>query len=259
MRGTGSISSVLRLFVCAAFLCLAWVLFSSVRADAAERPAPASAAALIASVEKPVSTTSDRVDAAAQSLKAVGAAVPALEAPVVVVADAVVTVSDTVPVVGRDPLVDVPLPDLSKAPLPKKLPVFHVPDPEVAIQAADSPATQGNRPSPTRPATVPRGLALASFDSKTTGTGVRSAIVAIGATPLSTGPEPSEPPGPFPAPQSPMPPTSSAPNPGGGTSSEELASIDSAIVLPAFTPRGSSASDWRAPRGLPAQPGSRPD
>ena len=157
MRGTQRVGSLLRLFLSAAFLCLAWVLLSSTQADAAEGPAPvelvvsgaepvsdsvadatpvpavASGAAAAAThlatailkpvaavvetseplvapvVEKVRATTSASVDAGAAGIKAVAAAVPVLQAPVVVVADDVVAVADALPVVGRDPLVDVPL------------------------------------------------------------------------------------------------------------------------------------------------------
>lgn len=265
MRGTQRVGSLLRLFFGAAFLCLVWVLFSAAQADAAERPAPATPArpatpaALVASVAKPVKTpATETVDAAAQSLKAVAAAVPSLEAPVVVVADAVVTVADSVPVVGRDPLVDVPLPDPSEAPLPVKLPELGALDQATDHRSADSPATQRNQPPEATLSTVSRRLARASFDADVSSTG-RRAAAAVNTSPRSAAPEPADAPEPFPFPQSPMPPTNSVPNPGGGASSADVASIGPAIALPRLTLSGSSSSDWRVPRGLSAQPGSRPD
>jgi hypothetical protein len=288
MRGTQRVGSLLRLFLCAAFLCLAWVLFSSAHAEAAERPAPAK---LVATVAKPITAptsvaaaarapahlpgralghpgaaavgssgspavpvveqlrvaTAASVDAGVDELKAVAAAVPFLEAPVVVVADAVVTVADALPVVGRDPLVGLPLPGLSAAPLG-----------EAVTSHADPLATHVKPLAGAPAALVPRGLTVASFDSDLSH-GVRPGAVTVGMTTRSAAPEPSDWPEPFPAPQSPMPPLNSVPNPGGGPSSGDLASIGHAIVLPRLTLWGSSSSDWRVPRGLPAQPGSRPD
>ena len=276
MRGTQRVGSLLRLFVCGAFLCLAWVLFSSAQAHAAEHPAPvgpvasmaeqgrahaSSVAAVRASahpigralghsvvavrgkpnspalpvVEQLRETTAAGVDAGAQELKALAAAVPVLEAPAVVVADAVVAVADALPVVGNHPLGDVPLPG-----------------------PTDSSATQGNPLPEVTTANAPRGLVRASFDADVSRNDLRSAA-GVGRSPRSAAPEPADAPEPLPAPRSPMPPSHSVPNPGGGASSDDVASIGPAFVLPLLTLWGSRFSDWRVPGGLPAQPGSRPD
>jgi hypothetical protein len=255
MRGTGRIGSLLRLFVCAAFLCLAWVLFSSANAEAAERPAPS---AVVASAADPLpAPVSETVDAATDSLQPVAEAVPALHAPVAVVADAAMAVLDEAAVVGRDPLAIVPLPDPSEVPLPVKLPEPGAPDPQdLNDRAADSPATQGDSPPSADVEVVPRGLTLASFDSAAARSVVRCAAGPEAVASRAPTPEPTPVPGPLSTPQAPMPPTSSVS--GGGASSGDLASLGETNVLPHPTLSRSSHSGWRVPRGLPDRPGSRP-
>jgi hypothetical protein len=293
MRGTQRVGSLLRLFLGAAFLCLAWVLLSSTQADAAERPAPVE---LIASVAEPVTgsvavaapapvredpvavvadttkpvvapvveqlraTTTATVDAGAAGLKDVAAAVPVLEAPIVAVADDVVALTDAVPVVGRDPLVDVPLPSRPGTPAPVPLPELDVVLPAaLSDEPANPGAKQHDSPVVASQLDALRGLVLAAFDADSRDS--KAPLVAVGdRTPLVSGaPQPSELPEPWPSPQSPMPPNQSVPSPGGGASSVDLASIGPAIVLPSPTTWGRTSSDWRVPRGLPDRPGSRPD
>ena len=292
MRGTQRVGSLLRLFLSAAFLCLAWVLLSSTQADAAERPAPidliATASAPVAEsaaaahapvleesvavlsgraapivapvVEQLRTTTAASVDGGATGLKTLAAAVPLLEAPVVAVADDVVALADAVPVVGRNPVVDVPLSGRPSTPVPVQLPEVDVLVPtEVSDQPAKSVAEQHDSRSSVTEVAAPRGLVLAALDSDLRRVGAPSVHVNE-QTPLrSDAPEPSGLPEPWPAPQSPMSPTQSVPSPGGGASSGDLASMGPAVVLPSPTTRGSSSADWRVPRGLPDRPGSRPD
>jgi hypothetical protein len=309
MRGTQRVGSLLRLFLSAAFLCLAWVLLSSTQADAAERPAPVE---LVASLAEPVSaslakttpvpvaasgaavatshvaaavlkepvaavaatseplvapvvqqvraTTAASVDAGGAGVKAVAESVPLLEAPVVAVVDDVVAVADALPVVGRDPLVDAPLPGRPSVPTPVELPGPDVLVPEMAIESPSKSVEpqQGLLPASVSAVTI-RGIDLAAFEAAARGGGMPS-VHAKAGTPLGSAvPEPSELPAPRTGPESPMPPTQSAPTPGGAASSGDLASIDPAVVLPSLTTWGLRSSDWRIPRGLPERPGSRPD
>ena len=308
MRGTQHVGSLLRLFLSAAFLCLAWVLLSSAQADAAEGPAPVE---LVVSVAEPVTapvaktaagpvaasgeaatsrvvtavlkepvaavaqtaeplvapvvkqvrdTTAASVDPGAATLKAVAAAAPVLEAPVVVVVDDVVTVADALPVVGRAPLVDVPLPGRPSVPTPVELPDPDVLVPEVASEhPANSLEPQSDSLSLPGQVATGRGLDRAAFEGVARRTG-KPPVDANAGTPLGSGvPEPSGLPAPLPALESPMPPTQSAPTPSGGASSGDVASIGPAVVLPSSATRGSRSSAWRVPRGLPERPGSRPD
>lgn len=295
MRGTQRVGSLLRLFLSAVFLCIAWVLLSSTQADAAERPAPVelvasvaepvtgsvavaapthapvlkSSVAVVAGTAEPVvahvveqlrASTAATVDAGAARLKVVAAAVPVLEAPVEAVADDVVTLTDAVPVVGRDPLVDVPLPSQPGTPAPVPIPELDV---LLAVTSSDEPAKpvaeqHGSPPSAT-PVDALRGLSSAAFDVDARDSEAPSVGIG-GRTPLVSGaPQPSELPAPPPSPQSPMPPSQSVPSPGGGASCADLASIGPAVVLPRPTTWACTSSDWRVPRGLPDQPGSRPD
>jgi hypothetical protein len=292
MRGTQRVGGLLRLFFGAAFVCAAWVLLSSTQADAAERPAPVE---LVVSVGEPTATsvatasparapgpkepvavvsgsaeplgasvveqlrttTAAGVDVGAAGLKAVTATVPVLEATLVAVADEVVALVDAVPVVGRDAVVEVPLLGRPGTSVPAPLPETDgLVSETVADTVAKSVAKQQGPPSSTAVGVAQRGLALAAFDSDVRRTGMRSGPVSE-PTPWGSGsPELPEP---WPAPQSPMPPTQSAPSPGGGASSGDPASIDPVFLLPNPTAWGSSSANWRVPRGLPAQPGLRPD
>ncbi|TPG18229.1 hypothetical protein [Pedococcus bigeumensis] len=216
---------------------------------------------LVAPVVKQArATTAASVGAGAASLKAVAAAVPVLEAPVVVVVvDDVVTVADALPVVGRAPLVDVPLPGRPSVPTPVELPDPDVLVPEVASEhPANSLEPQSDSLSLPGQVTTSRGLDRAAFEVNGRRTG-KPSVRANAGTPLGSGvPEPSLP-TPLPAPESPVPPTQSALTPSGGASSGDVASIDPAVVLPSSATRGSRSSDWRVPRGVPERPGSRPD
>jgi hypothetical protein len=293
MRGTQRVGSLLRLVLSAAFLCVAWVLLSSTQAEAAEHPAPVElirsvaepvtgsvaapaaapvledSAAVVADTAKPVvapvveqlrATTTATVDTGAAGLKVVAAAVPVLEAPIVAVADEAVALTDTIPVVGRDPLVDVPLPSQPGTPVPVPLPELDVLLPATSSEDPANPvAEQDDAPIVAPPVDALRGLVLAAFDADSRDS--EAPHVAVGErTPLVSGaPQPSQLPEPWPSPHSPMPPAQSAPSPGGGASSGDLASIGPAVVLPSPPTWDRTSSDWRVPRGLPVRPGSRPD
>lgn len=224
-------------------------------AAVSRKPAP-----LVAPVVEELRVTAAAsVDAGAAGLKTVAAAVPVLEAPVVVVADEVVALADALPLVGRDPLVTLPLPRLPGAPLPDPLAELDLVPVDTSEKPAGSVAKRQDSSSLAAPVIDRHGLALATFDPDVRRAGTGSWPVAE-RTPRGTGvPDPSGLPGPWPSPQSPMPPTQSVPSPGGGASSGDLASIDPAIALPSPTMWACGTSDWRIPRGLLARPGSRPD
>ena len=308
MRGTQRVGSLLRLFLCAAFLCLAWVLLTSSRADAAERPAPVSSVgsavepvkasvpagaaakavavqsrtatvpsprpALRASVAAALPTSKalapvvDRlrakpaagVDAGADGLTSLGAAVPLVEAPVAAVADAAVTLTDAVPVVGRHPLVDTRLPDVPIVPLAGTITGVDASEPGELVGGHAKPgAGHGNASTGAVTAVVPRGLALASFESNVPGSGVEATVVPDRRPSAAQAPQPSGLPEPLPSPQSPMPPAHPTLGGGGGGATGEVAAVGHAIVLLSPGSWSSSLADWRVPRGPSAQPGLRPD
>ena len=293
MRGTQRVGSLLRLFLGAAFVCLAWVLLSSTQADAAERPAPVE---LIASVAEPVTGS-----------VAVAAPAPVREDPVAAVADT------TKPVVA--PVVEQLRRRRRRRSTPPRLGSRTSPQPSLCSKRPSWPSRTTWWPWPTPSpwwVVIPlstcrcragsehlrlsRSLSWTSSCPRLCPTNLRILVqnntirpswrlsstrcggwswqpstrtreiakhhsCAVGdRAPLVSGaPQPSELPEPWPSPQSPMPPTQSVPSPGGGASSVDLASAGPAIVLPSPTTWGRTSSDWRVPRGLPDRPGSRPD
>jgi hypothetical protein len=161
--------------------------------------------------------------------------------------------------VGRDPLVDVPLSLEPGTPPPAELPepVVHAPH-TTPTSPTNSPAEQHDS-SPTAALDVPRGVVLASFVGDAERTGIRSQHVAARAPLGSNAPDPFGVPGPWPSPLASMPSSQSVPSAGGAATSADPAAIDAIFVLPPLLTRGSGSADWRAPGGLPARPGSRPD
>lgn len=269
MRGTHRVGSLLRLALSAAFLCVAWVVLSSSQADAAERPAPI-VAPLVEQLDRSTVSAGDQAQVAtASTVSHVGGALRALAAPLPVLGrplsdgvDHVVAVVHDVPVVGRSPVVEVPLPDLPAAPMPPGIPGVAAPKPKsilVAERSASAFAPQRNSAATGEPESISRGLHQPALDAVEPPRGDQ-----VGGRPdhppsSSGSPSPSQSPERPSPPSAPMPPNNFAPNSSGGSSVGDLAYLGPAVVLPHSATCGSSSSDWQIPRAMPLRPGTRPD
>lgn len=333
MQGTWHVRSLIRLFIGAALLCLAWLVLTSGHASAAERPAPAQPLSdlsrtlplvdragletVLGSVlGKPSAPTERPADRSPQTVKsdaaptrkpmakkpsaaktsdtkhpvskavlattideAVRQVVPVLEQVDTSARSTVDTglalVTDVADAAAELPLAGRPFDQVTDAvvALVRTLPVVDVPSPIVPLPIGDRTPTDvvpipvpGSLDAvPTAPdalrATLDDAIAAARSgaawpeDAGLSRAGSSDRTVAHAAPAGDRGP--TAPGAPFES----APALPGQPSPTGGASSStgDQAVAAVGLVLPNPSMFGRSSADWRVPRGLPAQPGTRPD
>jgi hypothetical protein len=333
MQGTMHVRSLVRLFIGAALLCLAWVVLTSGHASAAERPAPSQALSGVAvalpdlagvlpvldgdGVEDvlgdvlgtssasgrrpathPAKPTARHTPPKAKANEkrsgtttyiARRAAVPTPVAPisssVVPVVDLVGTttrstldtglgvVTEVAAVSGSVPVIGGPLEQVTDAvvSLVRALPEGVDPLPVVSLPVGDgTPTGVQPRPEPAPEVAAARGPLTAEAADTNDFRG-RATTTNVGLTPTrhqvsdraesSTVPSGPGVPADLGAPLDSAPALPGQPSPTGGAAqgAGDPATASAPVVLPAPSLFGRSSADWRVPRGLPAQPGTRPD
>lgn len=205
-------------------------------------------APVVEAVEAGTRSTVDAGLLLASDVTDVAAVVPVVGTPVAQVSEAVVALVRDLPVLGvPSPIVPLPIGDETPTEAVPPLPGVEV----VATEQPSVPALDDTSLPSVRASLGSLGLLSAACHTDTS-----PATAALRATSRSHG----EPAGPW-SPREPTPVLPTPPSPTGGTvqGAGDPAVATAQVILSNLRMFGRSNADWRVPRGLPAQPGTRPD
>lgn len=205
-------------------------------------------APVVEAVEAGTRSTVDAGLLLASDVTDVAAVVPVVGPPVAQVSEAVVALVRDLPVAGvPSPIVPLPIGDETPTEAVPPLPGVEV----VATERPSVPALDETSLLSVRASLGSLGLLSAARHTDTS-----PPTAALRATSRSHG----EPAGPW-SPREPTPVLPTPPSPTGGTvqGAGDPAVASAQVILSNLRMFGRSNADWCVPRGLPAQPGTRPD